>query len=126
MVLLEELEQHSLQMNTQHEHAKKPMARAPMKTISDARHRVSALPDVQRRIFLLMCDFWTANDQLPSMSTIAQRMGYSSVNAAQQAVAALVSKGLLERNESQRLRFRRVEGMNLGEVFRHKNSGRGL
>lgn len=76
------------------------------------------LPDAQKRIFLLMCDFWVVNDQLPTLQTIADRMGYRSVNAAQQAVLALEGKGLLERNEAQRLRFRRIDGMNLGEVFR--------
>jgi len=78
---------------------------------------VDDLPYAQRRIFLLMCEFWAANDQLPAMKTIAQRMGYRSVNAAQVAVFALEKKGLLERNESQRLRFVRVEGLSLGEVF---------
>lgn len=87
-------------------------------TLSDARQKVRDLPDAQKRIFLLMCDFWVANDQLPTLQTIADRMGYRSVNAAQQAVLALEGKGLLERNEAQRLRFRRIDGMNLGEVFR--------
>lgn len=87
-------------------------------TISDAKRKVRDLPDAQKRIFLLMCDFWEANDQLPTLQTIADRMGYRSVNAAQQAVLALEGKGLLERNEAQRLRFRRIDGMNLGEVFR--------
>lgn len=91
---------------------------APFKTLSDARACVHELPDAQRRIFLLMCDYWTANDQLPAMQTIADRMGYRSVNAAQEAVIALTKKGLLERNEAKRMRFRRVEGMNLGDVFR--------
>lgn len=88
-----------------------------VKSLSAVREQVDELPDAQRRIFLLMCDFWAVNDQLPAMKTIAQRMGYRSVNAAQVAVFALEKKGLLERNESQRLRFIRVEGQSLGEVF---------
>lgn len=90
-----------------------------LKTLADARLKVRELPDVQKRIFLLMCDFWTVNDQLPALQTIADRMGYRSVNAAQQVVSALEGKGLLERNEAQRLRFIRVDGVNLGEVFRN-------
>lgn len=89
-------------------------------TIAAARAQVDYLPDAQRRIFFLMCDFWAENDQLPAMKTIAQRMGYRSVNAAQVAVLALEKKGFLERNESQRLRFIRVEGLSLGEVFRRE------
>lgn len=88
------------------------------KTIADARKRVLALPSAQQRIFLMMCNYWSVNDQLPGSQAIADHMGYRSANAAYDVLTALKAKGLLERNASQRLRFCRVEGISLGELFR--------
>lgn len=88
------------------------------KTIADARKRVLALPPMQQRIFLLLCSYWAANDQLPGSQAIADHMGYRSTNAAYDVLTVLQAKGLLERNASQRLRFCRVEGISLGELFR--------
>lgn len=77
----------------------------------------------QRGVFFICCDYLRLNDQLPSMAMLAQRMGVSSVNAAQEIVSVLERKGLLERNEQRRYRFARVEGMSVADYARLLSSG---
>lgn len=88
-------------------------------SLAEAKSLVTALTTAQGSVFKICCDFWTANDQLPTMKVISERMGYRSANSAQEVMDALERKGLVERNEVHRFRFSRVEGMNIGEVFRH-------
>jgi len=55
----------------------------------------------QEEILAFMVEYEAANDNMPTMPTIARRFGYASPNAANDHVQALVRAGRLERLEGQ-------------------------
>jgi hypothetical protein len=63
----------------------------------------------QLRVLDYMRAFLAENDELPPLWAIAKHFGWSSVNSAQDQVAALGRKGLLERNEIGNWRIARSE-----------------
>lgn len=84
----------------------------------DAINRIKHLSKRQRDTFDLICEYWCANDQLPSMRAISERLGFRSDTAAVQHIATLANRGLIERNEAGKFRFVRVQGVNLVEIYR--------
>lgn len=58
-------------------------------------------------VLAYMREFYSANDQLPPKAKIAEHFGWTSPNAAQDYVGALMRHGLLERNAVGKLRFAR-------------------
>lgn len=55
----------------------------------------------QEEILAFMVEYEAANDNMPTMPTIARHFGYASANAANDHVQALVRAGRLERLEGQ-------------------------
>ncbi len=53
--------------------------------------------------------FFAENDQLPPAMRISEHFGWTSMNAAQLHLDALIHHGLLERNAVGKLRFARKE-----------------
>lgn len=63
----------------------------------------------QEQVLAYMREFFTANDQLPPLHTIAKRFGWKSVNAAQSYASILEGKGYIERNAVGKYRFTRQD-----------------
>ncbi len=63
----------------------------------------------QAVVYGFCCDYFTRNDQLPSAYVVSDYFGWASPNAAYSHLKALEEKGYIEKNESGRYRFRRVE-----------------
>ena len=55
-------------------------------------------------------EFFTENDQLPTIKCIRNHFGWTSDNAADAHVQALIRHGKLERNVLGKLRFAREKG----------------
>jgi SOS-response transcriptional repressor LexA len=55
-------------------------------------------------------DFFAENDQLPTIKCIREHFGWTSDNAADAHVQALIRHGKLERNVLGKLRFAREKG----------------
>lgn len=55
-------------------------------------------------------EFFAENDQLPTIKCIREHFGWTSDNAADAHVKALIQHGLLERNVLGKLRFARKKG----------------
>jgi SOS-response transcriptional repressor LexA len=64
----------------------------------------------EQEILDFMRSYFLENDQLPSCAAICKRFGYSSDNAAHQALMSLMRKGQIERNACGKFRFTRTQG----------------
>ncbi|UIS65459.1 multiple zinc ribbon protein [Acidovorax phage AP1] len=72
--------------------------------------RAADAPSTRNLEVLDFCkEFFRENDQIPPGLSISRHFGWSSLNAAQIHIDALIRHGLLERNAVGKLRFARKE-----------------
>lgn len=66
------------------------------------------LTEKQAALLAYMREFEAANDNMPTIQTIAAHFGWASTNSAFEQMRALEKKGRIERNEQGGWRFVRV------------------
>lgn len=94
------------------------MGRIKLRELTAVRTAVLGLTHRQRQVLALCCDFYVANDQLPTTTVLAKRLQVASSNYPAEVLAVLEKRGLLERNEVKKYRFARVQGMSVGDYYR--------
>lgn len=85
----------------------------PVATAAQAFVVMRSLPPRQREALKLCVEFARENDQLPPYHVLAKRMNCASANSAAEILNALARKGLLARNEVDKFRFARIDGVSL-------------
>lgn len=68
----------------------------------------TALTDKQAAVLAFMREFEAANDNMPTMQTIAAHFGWASPNAVNDHMRFLAKKGAIERNAQGGWRFARA------------------
>jgi SOS-response transcriptional repressor LexA len=68
---------------------------------------LNPLTDQQKKVLVFMHQFFSENDQLPTMQAIAEGFGWKSFNAAAEVAIKLEAKGYLERNALNKFKFTR-------------------
>ena len=64
-------------------------------------------------VFSYLCEYFKRNDQLPSCEAMAKHFGWASPNAAQDYFDRLKRKGVVEKNDSKKWRFKTIERFEL-------------
>lgn len=78
---------------------------------------IANLPQRQKEVMRICVEFVKKNDQMPPYQKLASMMNISSPNGAMDALKSLERKGLIERNEVSRYRFKRFGGVSVAQLF---------